>query len=101
MFGRKAKILKAVARAQAKIVRDDELADDAPIEALPPELQPTAYFTLAHELLDDERFAAAKHAVDRALALSPDEIELHALAAEIHRELGEIELAIAAQRRVV
>ncbi|HSD87987.1 MAG TPA: tetratricopeptide repeat protein [Kofleriaceae bacterium] len=101
MFGRKAKIRKAVARALAPVIGEQDLADHTPIEALPVELQPTAYFTLAHALVDDERFTAARHVVDRALALAPEEIDLHKLAASIHRELGDLAAAIAAQRRVV
>ena len=98
VFGRKAKIRKAVARA---LERGDDLPDHEPIEALPPELQPQAYFTLAHWLHEDERYAAAKHTIERALALVPGEIDLHRLGAAVHRELGDVEAATAAQRRVV
>ena len=101
MFGRKAKIRKAVDMAFASVAGERDLANHAPIEALPAELQPTAYFTLAHALVDDERYVAAKHTVERALALAPDEIDLYKLAASIHRELGDIAAAISAQRRVV
>jgi tetratricopeptide (TPR) repeat protein len=101
VFGRKAKIRKAVAQALAPVVEEEALADHAPIEALPVELQPTAYFNLAHALIDDERYAAAKQTVDRALVLAPDEVDLHKLAASIHRELGDAAAAVAAQRRVV
>ena len=101
VFGRKAKIRKAVDRALARVVKEHDVADHAPIEDLPVELQPTAYFTLAHALADDERYAAAKHTLERAIALAPDEIDLHRLSASIHRELGNVADAIAAQRRVV
>jgi len=101
VFGRKAKIRKAVARALATVAGDGGLADHAPIEALPEADRPTAYFNLGHELVDDEHYAAAKHAVARALELAPDENDLHELAATIHRELGDLPAAIAAQRRVV
>ena len=100
-FGRKAKVRKAIARAVVPISSDHDLADHAPLEELPPELRPSAYFTLVHELIDDERFIAARAAVRRALELAPDEPELHALAAAVDRELGELTAAVAAQRRVV
>lgn len=103
MFGRKAKIRKAVARAFDAIGGGDDLPDDAraPIEALAAEHRPTAYFNLAHELVDDERYAAALRATERALELAPDEVDLFALLARIHRERGELVAAIGAQRRVV
>ena len=101
MFGRKAKVRKAVDKALAAVRSDSDLADHTPIEALAADLQPSAYFTLAHALVDDERWLAAKHAVERALVLAPDEEELHALAATIAHELGDVAAAVAAQRRVV
>ncbi|HEX7704061.1 MAG TPA: tetratricopeptide repeat protein, partial [Kofleriaceae bacterium] len=101
MFGRKAKIRKAVKKAFARVEREEDLADHAPIEALPGELQPQAYYALATWLFDDERFAAARHTIDRALVLVPDEVDLHKLAAAVDRELGAIDGAIAAQQRVV
>src|SRR6185312_3419432 len=66
VFGRKAKIRKAVDRAFAA-----DPPDHAPIEALPAEDRPTAYFNLGHALVDDERYAAAKRTVERALELAP------------------------------
>lgn len=101
VFGRKAKARKAIARALASVREDGDLADHAPIEQLSDDLRASAYYTLVQELVDDERFAAAKHALSRALELAPDEPELHALAATIHRELRDLTHAIAAQRRVV
>lgn len=98
-FGRKAKVRKAVDKALAAITRDHDLADHAPIEALPADLRPNAYYTLAHELVDDERFAAAKAVVDHLRGLVPEEDQLHALAATIARELGDTAGALAAQRR--
>ena len=88
-------------RALARVAEEHDVADPAPIEALPLELQLTAYYTLAHALADDERYAAAKHTLERAMALAPDELDLHRLSASIHRELGDIAGAIAAQQRVV
>jgi tetratricopeptide (TPR) repeat protein len=101
VFGRKAKIRKAVNRALARVVDEQDLADHAPIEALPADQQAQAYFTLAHWLFDDERYAAAKHTVERALVLAPDEADLHKLSASIHRELGDVGSALAIQRRAV
>jgi tetratricopeptide (TPR) repeat protein len=96
VFGRKAKIRKAVDRALAS-----EPADHAAIDALPADQRPTAYYNLGHTLADDERYADAKRAVERALELEPNELDLYRLAATIHRELGDTAAAIAAQRRVV
>jgi tetratricopeptide (TPR) repeat protein len=101
VFGRKAKIRKAVKRAFARVEREEDLADHAPIEALPVELQPQAYYALATWLFEDERFAAARDTLDRALVLAPDEVDLHKLAASVDRELGAVDGAILAQQRVV
>lgn len=100
-FSRKRKIRKAVAAAFASVRDEADLADHAALDALPPELRPDAYYTLAHALLDDERYVSAKHTIDRALVVAPDEADLHRLAATVARELGAVEPAIAAQERVV
>ena len=101
MFGRRAKIRKAVNQALARVTDDADLADHAPIEALKPELRVQAYYTLAQALVDDERYAAAKHTLARALTLAPEEADLHELDAQIARELGLIEPAIDALRRAI
>lgn len=101
MFGRKAKIRKAVARALADIDGEDDVADHAPIEALPGPLQAEAFARTALALFDDERYAPARRSLARALDLAPDEVDLHELAAQIAIELGDRDAAIAAQRRVV
>lgn len=101
MFGRKAKARKAVARALAAVERENDVADHAPIEALPEDLRPHAYFTVAHALFEDERYAAAKRTIDALITIAPDETDAHELAASICRELGDVEGAIVAQRRVV
>src|SRR5688500_18558503 len=100
-FGRKAKIRKAVERALAGVEADDDLADHAPIEALPEPLQLQAYYTLVLALHDDELYAAARHTLARALALAPENAELQRLAAMLASELGDVDDAIEAQRRVV
>ena len=101
MFGRKAKIRKAVDRALASVDAEDDVADHAPIEALPADLQAHAYYTLALALHEDERYAAARVTLERALAVAPDEMELHRLAGAIAAELGDGDGAIEAQRRIV
>jgi tetratricopeptide (TPR) repeat protein len=101
VFGGKAKIRKAVARAFASVIGDDDVADLAPIEALPANVQASAYALLARELVDDERYVAAHDVVERALALAPDDVALHRYAATIHRERGDVAAAIAALERVV
>jgi len=101
LFGRRAKIRKAVNQALARVTGEADLANHAPIEALKPEFRTQAYYTLAQALFDDERYAAAKATLDRALALAPAEPDLHELDASIARELGQVEPAIAALRRVV
>ncbi|HEY5922797.1 MAG TPA: tetratricopeptide repeat protein, partial [Kofleriaceae bacterium] len=100
-LGRKAKIRKAVDRARATVRADTDLADLAPIEELPAEWHAQAFGWLAVALFDDELYTAARASLDRALALAPDEPELHRLAGEIATELGDADTAIEAQRRVV
>lgn len=100
-FGRTAKIRKAIDRALAGVADDDDLANHAPIEALPAALRAETYGRVALALFHDERYAAAKVSLAAALALAPDEVELHGLAATIASHLGERDEAIAAQRRVV
>ncbi len=101
MFGRKSKIKKAVARALAGVEAEADLADHAPIEALAADLQAEAFGRTALALYDDERYESARHSLQRALALAPDEVDLHELACQIATELGDIDGAIAAQKRVV
>ena len=101
MFGRKARIRKAIDRAIARLQQADDLADYAPIEALPEDHRAQAYRWLANVLFHGEWYRAAQHSVTRALALTPDEVELHQLAASIAIEIGDRDEAIAAQRRVV
>jgi tetratricopeptide (TPR) repeat protein len=101
VFGRKAKIRKAVARAIAGFEHESDVADHAPIEMLPADLQAEAFARTALALFDDERYAAAKRSLDRALALAPNEVDLLELAAQIAIELGDRQAAIDAQRRVV
>jgi tetratricopeptide (TPR) repeat protein len=101
VFGRKARIRKAVDRAIARLERPDDLADHAPIEALPEDLRAQAYGWLANVLFEGEWYPAAQHSVASALALAPDEVELHQLAASIAIEIGDRAEAVAAQRRVV
>jgi tetratricopeptide (TPR) repeat protein len=100
-FGKKAKVLKAVERAMADVELDEDRADHAPLDALPEDLQATAYLTLAHELFDNEHYAAAKDTITRALAKRPDDVGFHELAAQIYKELGEWQAAIRSQRLVV
>ena len=100
MFGRRSKIAKAVARALAAVEAEDDVADHASIVTLPPPLQAEAFGRTALALFHDERYAAAKHSLDRALALAPDEVDLHQLAASVAAALGDLNTAIAAQRRV-
>ena len=100
-FGRKAKIRKAVDGVLASIGDEGAAPDFAPIEALASDLHVQAYYTLTLALYEDELYAQAKASLERALALAPDERELHALAAQIDAELGEVDDAIEAQRRVV
>src|SRR5438445_12840724 len=85
----------------ADVEEDGDRADHAPLDALPEDLQATAYLTLAHELFDNEHYAAAKDTIARALEKRPDDIGFHELAASIFRELGELPAAIESQRRVV
>jgi tetratricopeptide (TPR) repeat protein len=101
VFGRKARIHKAVDRAIARLERADDLADHAPIEALPRDHRAQAYGWLAKVLFEGEWYQAARHSVASALALAPAEVELHQLAASIAIEIGDRDEAIAAQRRVV
>jgi tetratricopeptide (TPR) repeat protein len=101
VFGRKARIRKAADRAIARLERPDDLADHAPIEALPEDLRAQAYGWLANVLFEGEWYPAAQHSVASALALAPDEVELHQLAASIAIEIGDRAEAVAAQRRVV
>jgi tetratricopeptide (TPR) repeat protein len=100
-FGKKAKIEKAVRAAVRNVEAETDLADDAPIEALPENLRAEAFYEVARAMFRDERYEQAKPPLARALALSPNAIELHQLAASIATELGAIDDAIAAQRRVV
>jgi tetratricopeptide (TPR) repeat protein len=100
-FGRKAKLRKAIDRALARVEQEDDLADHAPIEVLPAELQAETYGRVALALFHDERYTAAQVSLARALELAPDESELHELAAAVASHLGAIDEAIAAQRRVV
>jgi len=101
LFGRNSKIKKAVARALARVEAESDLADHASIEALATDLQAESFARTALALYDDERFAAAKHSLDRAIALAPDEVDLQELAAQIAVELGDTDGAITAQKRVV
>lgn len=100
-LGRKGKIRRAVDRALATVRDERDFADVAAIEALPAEWHAQAFGWLAVALFDDERYAAAKVLLDRALALAPDEPQLHELAGAIATELGDADAAIEAQRRVV
>ncbi|HEX5060062.1 MAG TPA: hypothetical protein VFV99_11915, partial [Kofleriaceae bacterium] len=101
MFGRKSKIRKAVKRAIAGVEAENDLADYAPIEALPPDMHAQAFGWTALALFDDERYRPAHHSLERALALAPDEVDLNELAAQIATEMGDIGEAIVAQQRVV
>jgi tetratricopeptide (TPR) repeat protein len=83
VFGRKAKIRKAVARALATIDAEDDMPELGAIEALNPALHGDAYGWLASELFDDERHAAARAVLERALAIAPDDLDLHKLAANL------------------
>jgi cytochrome c-type biogenesis protein CcmH/NrfG len=94
MFGRGAKIRRAVRKAL------DEGGPGA-IEALAPELRGTAYGSLALAYYKDEQLDAARDALGRGLAVSPDDLDLHQLAATIAIEEGRTDDAIAAQTRVV
>ena len=99
-FGKKAKIQKAVQRALAHVDADDDLADHAPIEALPAELHAEAFYEVARALERDERWQAAQHSLAKAKALSPNAIEVHQLEAALASELGDIDTALVALRRV-
>jgi tetratricopeptide (TPR) repeat protein len=101
VFGRKARIRKAVDRAIARLEGADDLADHAPIEALPEDHRAQAYGWLANVLFEGEWYPAARQSVASALALAPDEVELHQLEASIAIAVGDRDEAIAAQRRVV
>jgi tetratricopeptide (TPR) repeat protein len=101
VFGRKAKIRKAVARALETVRDESGVADHAPIEALPAALHLQAYYTLVLALQEDELYVAARHTLLRAIELAPDSPELQALRASIASEVGELDDAIAAQRRAV
>lgn len=85
----------------ARVGRADDLADHAPIEALPEDHRAQAYAWLASVLFEGEWYPAAQRSVASALALAPHEVELHQLAASIAIELADRDEAIAAQRRVV
>jgi tetratricopeptide (TPR) repeat protein len=101
MFGRKSKIRKAVERALAGVDGEQDLADLAPIEHLPEQLHIDAYLALANELYRDERYDAAAAVLAPALALGPEEVDLHRLAAATASQRADPAAAIAAQRRVV
>jgi tetratricopeptide (TPR) repeat protein len=101
VFGRKSKIRRVVERALARVEGEQDLADLAPIEALPEELRVEAYLALATDLYRDERYDAAAAVLAPALALAPEEVDLHRLAAATAGERGDHGAAIAAQRRVV
>jgi tetratricopeptide (TPR) repeat protein len=101
VFGRKAKIRKAVDRALATVRDDDDRADHEPIDALPEAMHLQAYYTLVLALQEDERYVAAQHALRRALALAPDNADLQQLAAALAVEVGDVDEALEAQRRVV
>ena len=94
MFGRRAKIRRAVRRAL------DE-GDPAAIEALAPDLRGSAYGSLALAYHEDEERDAARDALERGLAAAPDDVDLHQLAATLAIEEGRTDDAIAAQTRVV
>ena len=100
-FGRKAKIRRAVDRALARVDAEEDLADHAPIEALPEDLRAEAYYEVAYALDRDERYRAAQHSLAKARELAPDRVEVHQLEAVLATELGDLAAAIAAQRRVV
>jgi hypothetical protein len=101
VFGRKARIRKAVDRAIARLEQADDLADHAPIEALPEDHRAQTYGWLANVVSAGEWYPAAQRSVAGALALAPEEVALHQLAASIAIEIGDRDEAIAAQRRVV
>lgn len=67
---------------------------------LPPTCKPRHSLT-ALALYDDERSPAAQHNLDRAIALAPNELDLHELAAQIATELSDVDAVIAAQKRVI
>lgn len=94
MFGRKGKIRRAVRRAL------DSGGVDA-IEGLAPALRGAAYGSLALAYYQDEQLDAARDALGRALAIAPDDVDLHQLEATLAIEEGRTEDAIAAQTRVV
>jgi hypothetical protein len=98
VFGRTAKIRKAVPQAQARIASDDDLADHVPIEALADELKPPAYFQLAEVLHCDERNAAARQTLERAIELAPAELQVLELAAAVDRGVATARGAIRAVR---
>lgn len=94
MFGRKHKIRKAVDRTLAGMI-DEVTLDFAPIEALATPLHGDAYGLLALTLYHDERYAAARTAVERAIAAAPADVGLHELAASVAIEEGRLDDAIA------
>ncbi|MDX2092698.1 MAG: hypothetical protein SFX73_32835 [Kofleriaceae bacterium] len=100
-FGKKAKLQRAIDASLAPVDAEDDLADHAPIEALPPELRPEAFRRVALALYRDDRFPAAQHSISRALALAPDALAINELAVMIASELRDYDAAISAQRRVM
>jgi tetratricopeptide (TPR) repeat protein len=100
VFGKKAKIRKAVTRALATVDAEDDMPALAAIEALDPALHGDAYGWLASELFDDERYEAARTVLERALAIAPDDLALHKLAANLATEQGRPDDAIVALQHI-
>lgn len=100
-FGKKAKLQRAIDQSLAPVDAEDDLANHAPLEALPAALQPEAFRRVALALYRDDRYPAAQHSITRALALAPDALAINELAVMIATDLGDFDAAIAAQRRVM
>ena len=89
MFGRRAKIRKAVNQALARVADETDLADHAPVEALKPELRVQADYTLAQSLVEDDRYAAEKQTQTRTFELDPEAADDAVAVFDITARVGE------------
>jgi predicted Zn-dependent protease len=100
MFGREGKIKRAIEASVRNALAGDGDDAFAPIDALRDDEKVEAYVDACHQLIFEENLAAAAVAVDRALALAPDELYVLDTQAQLALERDQFSRAVEIYRRM-
>ncbi len=100
MFGRTAKIRKAIDKSLRSALAGNDDDAFAPIRKLRPEEKVDAYVDLCHQLIYEEDLEAADAAIDQALELAPEDLYVLDAKSEVAVEDGRSSDALAIYRKM-